>query len=122
MLRQLRDGWLWAQALDRYGRQDFEAAIVKLNAIRGARSKASEYYALLGTAHVALGNPAGKAILLRAISSSMPTRPEYSGYIRAYCNHYLAVLDGNEGLVIKSLETALRIDAPPIIRRWFPLS
>ena len=122
MFKQLKDGWLWAQALDRYERQDFKAAISKLDAIRGPRSYASEYFALLGTAHVALNTPAGKTILLKAIADSKPTRPEYSAYIRAYCNYYLATLDGDEGLAIKSLETALRMDAPPIIRRWLPLS
>ncbi len=122
MFTQLRDGWLWAQALDRYGKRDFEAAIIKLNGIRGPRSDASEYFALLGTAHIALEKPEGKTILLKAIAGSIPTRPEYTGYIRAYCDHYLAILGGDEGIAIKSLETALRIDAPPIIRRWLPLS
>ncbi len=122
MFKRLKDGWLWAQALDRCGRQDFEAAIRKLGAIRGPRSGASEYFALLGSAHVALGKPEGKAMLLKAIADSMPTRPEYSGYIHAYCSYYLATVDGNEGLAVRSLETALRMVAPSIIRRWLPLS
>jgi hypothetical protein len=56
------------------------------------------------------------------MKDSVPTRPEYQKYVHAYCEYYLATLDGNEGAAIKSLETALRINAPPIIRRWLPLS
>ena len=122
MWDRLRDAALWAKALDRYGRQDFHGAITKLNAINGPRSRASEYFALLGSAHVALAMPEGKAFLLSAMEDSAPTRPEYLGYVHAYCLYYLARLDGNEGLAVKSLESALRINAPSIIRRWLPLS
>jgi hypothetical protein len=122
MWNRLRDAVLWAQALDRYGRQDFQAAITKLNAIKGPRRRASEYLALLGSAHVALAEPEGRTLLFSAMAESEPTMPEYQNYVQAYCEYYLAALDGNEGVKIKSLERALRMDAPPIIRRWLPLS
>jgi len=122
MWNRLRDAVLWAQALDRYGRQDFRAAITKLNAIQGRRRQASECLALLGSAHVALGKPEARNLLLKAMADSEPTRPEYRGYVRAYCEYYLAALDGNDGVKIRSLETALRMGAPSIICRWLPLS
>lgn len=122
MFSRVRDAALWAQALDRYSKHDFEGVIAKLNAIRGPRSRASEYFALLGSAHIALARPEGRALLVQAISQAVPTRPEYRSYVRAYCEYYLAILDGNDGAAVMSLEGALRVNAPPIIRRWLPLS
>jgi hypothetical protein len=122
MWSRFRDALLWAQALDRYGNQDFQDAIAKLNAISGPRRKASEYLALLGSAHVALTKPEGRTFLLSAMQESEPTRPEYRSYVIGYCEYYLATLDGNQGVAIKSLEKAVRMNAPPVIRRWLPLS
>jgi hypothetical protein len=121
MWNQLRDAVLWTQALDRYSRQEFDEAIAKLKAITGHRSKASEYFALLGSAHTVLARPEGRAWLMRAVTG-IPTRAEYQSYVRAYCEYYLAILDGNDGAAIMLLEGALRMSAPPIIRRWLPLS
>jgi hypothetical protein len=122
LLGRLKDAVFWAQALDRYSRQDFQAAIAKLNAIRGPRKRASEYLAILGSAYVALAKPEGRILLRNAITGSSPTRSEYQPYVRAYCEYYLAVLNGDQGMTVQCLERALRMDAPPIIRRWLPLS
>ena len=123
MFGWFQDALYWAQALDRYSRHDFRQAVVKLEAIKGPRSKASEYLALLGTAHILLDRPDTAIVMLtKAKSGSSPTRASYRAYIHAYCDYYLSVLEGNEGAIVKHLERALRVDAPPIIRQWLPMS
>jgi hypothetical protein len=123
MLRRFRDAILWAQALDRCGRQEFLQAAAKLEEIKGARSRASEYLALLGTSYIALEMPdKAKVLLSAALTQSSPTRSDYRAYVQAYCEYYLSVIAGNRGRAVKQLEAALRVEAPPIIRQWLPLS
>lgn len=123
MFGWFRDAINWALALDRYSCQDFRQAVVRLEAIKGPRSKASEYLALLGTAHIILNMPeTARAMIGKAKSGSSPTRASYRLYIQAYCDYYLSALEGDEGAKVKHLKRALRVDAPPIIRQWLPLS
>lgn len=119
---KFRDALLWAQALDRYARLQFEPSIQKLCAIRGPRRHASEYFALLGSAHLALGQGEGRDFLNCALTQSAPTRREYRDYVEAYCRYHLALLDGDEGASVKWFERAVRMQAPRVIRQWLPLS
>jgi len=123
MLSRMRDTYRWAAAITLRNGRRYEESRKKLLLIEGARRSASEYFALLATINLVLGDFVDvKNLLEIAVSRSAPTRPEYREYVTHYCEYYLNVLRGNEGARVRSLEMALRVSAPPIIRQWLPLS
>lgn len=123
MLSRIRDTYRWAAAITLRNEQRYDESREKLLLIEGPRRSTSEYYAFLATINLLLGDFGEVEELLDiAVTRSTPTRPEYREYITLYCNYYLNSLRGNEGAAVRSLETALRVSAPSIIRQWLPLS
>jgi hypothetical protein len=123
MFTHIRDSALWAQALSSIERGRLEEAYSRLDKIKGRRRESSEYLAITGSTLVGLHNEVlAREFLLKAIKESEPTKPEYRQYIDNYSQYYICSIDRDEGGKVKYLQAALKVDAPPIIRRWLPLS
>lgn len=123
MFSRLRDAYLWANAIRLCRQKTYEISRSELLKMSSYSRGFSEYYALLATLNLILGEvDEAEKLFLISIKSGCPRKTEYRDYIDNYCNYYLKSISGNEGAKTRCLETALRMPAPSIIREWLPLS
>ena len=122
MIRRMKRALLWDKVLSLEARADFPTALEKLAGMSSIEPLRSYERALNATLLLRNGDYKRAESELRLLICDLSNEtPDNKKYVRLYCEHILATIEGDLDRKREAGRMARKLDCSSSLKRWLPL-